>query len=196
MWTYPQGGETVANLTKHELRMLDRVRSRLSCGALNRLFVLMTFVGERGGIWLAWGFLLLLFPAYRAAGCNLILTMALGFLIGNLFLKRVIARPRPSWIRDTALLITNPHDYSFPSGHALSSAIAAVCLTVCDVRFAPIAIPLALLIAFSRVYLYVHYPSDVLGGILLGVIISTLTCRLLLPHLRQWIPEFLARFTH
>lgn len=76
-----------------------------------------------------------------------------------------------------ALLIANTTDYSFPSGHTLSSVISAVILAKTDRRFGYAAIPLAALIAFSRLYLYVHFPSDVLAAAVLGIIIGLLMCR-------------------
>ena len=72
------------------------------------------------------------------------------------------------------LLIADPTDYSFPSGHTLSSVIGATILTKTDRRFGYAAIPLAALIAFSRLYLYVHFPSDVLAAAVLGVMIGEL----------------------
>ena len=75
---------------------------------------------------------------------------------------------------ETPLLIAVPKDFSFPSGHTLSSAIGATVLTGTDRRFGWAAIPLAVLMAFSRLYLYVHFPSDVLAGAVLGVGIGLL----------------------
>ena len=75
------------------------------------------------------------------------------------------------------LLIATPTDYSFPSGHTLSSTIAATILTKTDRRFGYVAIPLAVLIALSRLYLYVHFPSDVFAAALLGLLIGELTFR-------------------
>ena len=72
------------------------------------------------------------------------------------------------------LLIAAPTDYSFPSGHTLSSVIGATILAKTDRRFGYAAIPLAALIAFSRLYLYVHFPSDVLAAAVLGVMIGEL----------------------
>ena len=72
------------------------------------------------------------------------------------------------------LLIADPTDYSFPSGHTLSSVIGATILTKTDRRFGYAAIPLAALIAFSRLYLYVHFPSDILAGAILGVVIGAM----------------------
>jgi len=102
--------------------------------------------------------------------------LALGGIVGNLFLKNLIERQRPCWLDPSViLLIPNPSDYSFPSGHTLSSVIAATILTLYNRKFGYVVIPLALLIAFSRLYLYVHFPSDILGGLVLGITIGLLT---------------------
>lgn len=74
------------------------------------------------------------------------------------------------------LLIANPTDYSFPSGHTLSSVIGTTVLTKANRKFGFAAIPLAALIAFSRLYLYVHFPTDILAAAVLGVGIGLVTC--------------------
>lgn len=96
-----------------------------------------------------------------------------GALIGNLLLKNLIVRPRPCWLQpDVPLLIAVPKDFSFPSGHTLASVIAAATLARTHRKFGWIAIPVAALIAFSRLYLFVHFPSDVLASVLLGLAIE------------------------
>ena len=114
---------------------------------------------------------------YRKYGAFLLAGLAIGVLIGNLTLKPLVARPRPCWLDESVqLLIANPTDYSFPSGHTLSSVIGATVLTKANAKFGLAAIPLAALIAFSRLYLYVHYPTDILGAAVLGVAIGLLVC--------------------
>ena len=124
---------------------------------------------------------------YRKQGVLLLGGLAVGVLVGNVFLKNVITQPRPCWLESVPLLIANPADYSFPSGHTLSSVIGATILTRTDRRFGWAAISLAALIAFSRLYLYVHWPSDVLAGALLGILMGFLAERLgrLLQHRRS-----------
>ena len=105
----------------------------------------------------------------------ILILIAVGVLVGNVCLKNLIARPRPCWLDSSVrLLIADPTDYSFPSGHTLSSVIGATILTKTDRRFGYAAIPLAALIAFSRLYLYAHFPSDVLAAAVLGVMIGEL----------------------
>ena len=110
---------------------------------------------------------------YRRQGVILLAGLAAGVLVGNVRLKNLIARPRPCWLDDSVtLLIATPTDYSFPSGHTLSSVIGATVLTKTTRKFGWAAIPLAAVIAFSRLYLFVHYPSDILAGAALGVAIG------------------------
>ena len=99
--------------------------------------------------------------------------MLTGLIIGNLILKNLVARERPCWIdSDILMLISIPEDYSFPSGHTLASTISTVILMQEDKKLGIPAVILAVLIAFSRMYLFVHFPTDILGGLLLGLVIG------------------------
>ena len=158
-----------------EFAILDFLREHLSCGFLDVLMPAITFLGNGGWFWIACGVLMLFFRRYRKWGIYLLLAMMAGLLIGNLGLKPLVARDRPCWIREVELLIPTPKDYSYPSGHTLHSVIAATVLCLADKRFRLPAILLASLIAFSRLYLYVHFPTDILGGALLGIFLGLAT---------------------
>ena len=133
--------------------ILHWIRDVLTCPFLDFLMPKLILLSNGGAVWL----------------------LAVGMLVGNVCLKNLIARPRPCWLDSSVrLLIADPTDYSFPSGHTLSSVIGATILTKTDRRFGYAAIPLAALIAFSRLYLYVHFPSDVLAAAVLGVMIGEL----------------------
>ena len=149
------------------------IHDNLSCGVLDVLMPKLTLLGSGGAVWLLAAGGLLCTKKYRRQGVILLAGLAVGVLVGNVCLKNLIARPRPCWLDDSVkLLISMPTDYSFPSGHTLSSVIGATVLTKTDRRFGWAAIPLAVIIAFSRLYLYVHYPSDILAGTVLGVVIG------------------------
>ena len=93
-----------------------------------------------------------------------------GLLITNLILKNAVQRIRPCDLNAAVeLLIERPHDWSFPSGHTTSSFAAAAALLYANKKMGIPALILASLIAFSRLYLYVHFPTDILAGILIGV---------------------------
>ena len=149
--------------------ILHWIQDALVCPALDFLMPKITLLGDGDAVWLLAAAALLITKKYRRYGVLLLVALALGVLTGNLTLKPLIARPRPCWVDESVrLLIPNPTDYSFPSGHTLSSVI--------DAKFGLAAIPLAALIAFSRLYLYVHYPTDILGAAVLGVAIGLLVC--------------------
>ena len=160
-------------ITRLDFSALYRIQDVFRCSFLDFLMPKITFLGNAGLIWLLTTGVLIFIPKYRRAGILLLAGLAIGVLAGNIVMKNLFARPRPCWI-DTAvqLLVSEPKDYSFPSGHTLSSVIAATVLTAADRRFAFVAIPLAALIAFSRLYLFVHFPTDVLASIVLGIAIG------------------------
>ena len=158
--------------------ILHWIQNTLTCPALDFLMPKITLLGNGGMVWLLASGVLICTKKYRKQGVILLGGLAIGVLAGNVMLKNLIARPRPCWLDNSVrLLIANPTDYSFPSGHTLSSVIAATILTKADRRFGYAAIPLAALIAFSRLYLYVHFPSDVLAAVVLGIVIGELTAR-------------------
>jgi undecaprenyl-diphosphatase len=157
--------------------ILHWIQDTLVCPALDFLMPKITLLGNGDAVWLLAAAALLITKKYRRYGVLLLVALALGVLTGNLTLKPLIARPRPCWVDESVrLLIPNPTDYSFPSGHTLSSIIGATVLTKANAKFGLAAIPLAALIAFSRLYLYVHYPTDILGAAVLGVAIGLLVC--------------------
>ena len=159
--------------------ILHWIQNTLVCPALDFLMPKVSLLGNGGAVWILSAGLLLATKKYRRYGAFLLAGLALGVLTGNLILKPLIARPRPCWLDSSVqLLIANPTDYSFPSGHTLSSVIGAVVLTKANRKFGLAAIPLAALIAASRLYLYVHYPTDILGAAVLGTVIGLAACRL------------------
>lgn len=138
---------------------------------LTPIMELLTKMGEHGLVWIAIGLLLTLIPKTRKCGITVLAAMALTYLLGNILLKNIIARPRPCSVDGTvSLLIPRPGEYSFPSGHT-SSGFAAATAIFCFYRKAGIAaLVMAGAIAFSRMYFFVHYPTDILGGIVLGAL--------------------------
>ena len=159
--------------------ILHWIQDTLVCPALDFLMPKITALGNFGIIWILAGAVLLCTKKYRRYGVQLLIGLALGFLTGNVILKHAVARPRPCWL-DTGvpLLIGVPKDYSFPSGHSAASFAAAVSIFVMHKKEGAAALILACLIAFSRLYLFVHFPTDVLAGIAVGFICAFLACLL------------------
>ena len=169
-------GKEVGNMS-FDWTILHWIQNTLVCPAMDFLMPKITLLGNGGAVWILSAAGLLAAKKYRKFGVFLLAGLAIGVLVGNLTLKPLIARPRPCWLDESVtLLIANPTDYSFPSGHTLSSVIGATVLTKANRKFGFAAIPLAALIAFSRLYLYVHFPTDILGAVVLGVLIGIVTC--------------------
>ena len=140
---------------------------------LDKIMVGITYFGEKGIFWITIGLLLLFFKKTRKCGIFMLVSITIGFIIGNVFLKNIVARQRPCWI-DTSidLLVANPKDFSFPSGHTLASFEAAITILLFNKKWGIPALILAILVGVSRLYLFVHFPTDVLGGAILGTIIA------------------------
>ena len=131
--------------------ILHWIQNNISCPFLDAVVPKLTMLGNAGIIWIFAGVLLLCTKKYRRQGALVLMGLLVGLLVGNVALKHLVARSRPCWLDPSVqLLIATPTDYSFPSGHTLSSTIAATILTKTDRRFGYAAISLAVLIALSR----------------------------------------------
>lgn len=160
-----------------DFRLLDLIHENLSCGFLDYVMPRLTSIGNGGFIWLVSAALMLISRKYRRNGIELLSGLAGSVVIGNLLLKNLIARQRPCWINDAVnLLIAVPTDYSFPSGHTMSSFVAAAIIMHTNKKWGITAYILAALIAFSRLYLYVHFPTDIIAGAVIGTLIGAAVC--------------------
>lgn len=157
-------------LQSFDFSVLNGIQSFLKCEFFDWFTVLLSYLSTWGIIWIALGVLLLFFRKTRAAGIVLLAALAVGFLTGDVSLKHIIARPRPFAVSDFALLIKAPSGSSFPSTHSCLAAAATTVLLAKRRTLGFVALGLTICIAFSRLYLYVHYPTDVLCGLLLGVL--------------------------
>ena len=140
---------------------------------LDKIMLFITALGEGGFFWIAIGVICLMFKKHRKMGLHLLLSMLCTFILGNLIIKNLVARPRPCDI-DAAvtLLLSRPHGHSFPSGHSINSMVAAVALFLNNKKIGIPAVIIATLIGFSRMYLFVHFPTDVLAGFILAILIA------------------------
>jgi undecaprenyl-diphosphatase len=143
---------------------------------LDKVMIIATYAGTGALVW--WTALVapfLISTKYRKTGVMMALALAFNYLIGEIIIKKSVGRDRPSsLLSDEEMKITRPKDHSFPSGHTASSFCAfTVTLLCCTPAVWIPALILAATIGFSRVYLRVHYVSDVIGGLILGVIDGT-----------------------
>lgn len=140
---------------------------------LDRLMTAVTFLGNGGWFWIVLGLVLLAGKRTRKVGLAVLLSLLGGLIIGNVFLKNLVCRSRPCWLDPSVpLLISSPHDFSFPSGHTLASFEGAVSVWLYHRRWGTVLLVLAAVIGFSRLYLFVHFPTDVLAGAVLGTLIA------------------------
>lgn len=152
-----------------EFAILDFIRENLSCDFLDAVMKFFTFLGDGGWVWILTGVILLLFKKTRGIGISVCLALIFSLLVSNITLKPLIARTRPFDLTEGIKLITDrPTDFSFPSGHSSASFAAAVAIFCNNKKYGAFALVLAFLIAFSRLYLYVHFPTDVLAGSVIG----------------------------
>ena len=163
-------------IQQFDLQILEWIRIHLQNGILDPLMVFFNYLGS-AVTWIIFCILLLLIPKTRKDGLVATCGLLSGVLLANVILKNLIRRPRPCWLRpDIPLLVPSPSDYSFPSGHVMASTIFAVIMIRKHPKLASILIPANLLMVFSRMYLYVHFPSDVLFSLVTGTILGLLTC--------------------
>ena len=168
-------------LAEHfDLPVLDWIAANLWCPALDAIMPVITALGDAGIFWMAIAAALLLSRKTRRVGVGMGIAMLTGLLLCNATLKPLCQRPRPyDYQYDVfgkliPLIIERQHDFSFPSGHTIASFEAAGVIALNNKKWGIGALVLACLIAFSRLYLYVHYPTDVLVSIVLGLILALL----------------------
>ena len=167
-----------------DLPILEWIQANLQCGFLDFIMPIITLFGEGGIFWIAWAVILLIIPKTRKIGISMIIALLLGLLVCNITLKPLVARIRPYDLQEQDfgiyinLLIERQHDFSFPSGHTIASFEAAVVLLKYSKKMGIPALILAILVSFSRLYLYVHYPTDVLVSVVLGTAFAFSGCAL------------------
>lgn len=161
-----------------DLGLLKFIHDSTQNYIFDKIMPLITSLGNGGFIWITIALILIFNKRYRDVGIMIIASMIVTSIIGEGILKNLIQRPRPFInISTVHLLISKPTSYSFPSGHTAASFAAVGIIFSTLKKFRIYAIILALLIAFSRMYLFVHYPSDILGGILLGLFCSKIVLK-------------------
>lgn len=176
-----------------DLPILDWIQETMQCTFLDKTMPIVTLFGDGGVFWIGIAVLLLFFAKYRKTGFSMGMALVLGLVVCNITLKPLVARIRPydfqlqEFGREITLLISAQHDFSFPSGHTIASFEACTVLLLYDKRMGIPATVLAILIAFSRLYLYVHYPTDVLVSLVLGIAFGLLGNFLVNLIYKKWV---------
>ena len=152
-----------------EFAILDWIQAHLRCGFLDAVLPVISWTSNHGEIWILLALCLLAAKKSRRQGGTVAVALLMDLRCCNMFLKPLIGRVRPFAVNPAVeLLVAAPLDASFPSGHTAVSFAAVFALKASGSPLWKPALVLASVIAFSRLYLYVHWPTDVLAGILLG----------------------------
>ena len=175
-----------------DLPVLDWIQMNLQSPFMDKFMPIITVFGDAGIFWMIVAALLFIFPKTRRTGLGMAIAMMIGLLVCNVTLKPMVARIRPYDLQaefgvTINLLCGLQHDFSFPSGHTIASFEAAVVMLRNSKKLGIPAMILAVLISFSRMYLYVHYPTDVIASIILGTLfalIGNALAGLIAPKLR------------
>lgn len=145
----------------------------MRCDVLDFIFTFITKLGDNGLIWILLTLVLIIRRNTRYTGLVMAFSLILAVAVTNLGLKPLVSRPRPFQAYPMDILIPPPHGSSFPSAHSASSfAVAWAYLITRKDKLRWVLLALAALIAFSRLYLFVHFPTDVLTGSILGIVLS------------------------
>lgn len=160
-----------------DLPILDWIQANMKSAFMDKFMPFITVFGDAGIFWMILAAVLLIFPKTRKTALGMAFAMAIGLVVCNMTLKPLVARIRPYDLQAQLgvtinLLCGAQHDFSFPSGHTIASFEAAVVLLKNSKKLGIPAMILAVLISFSRLYLYVHYPTDVLASVLLGTLFA------------------------
>lgn len=141
---------------------------------LDQFFKVITHFGDGGVFWIVLGIVFLFFKKLRKCGFMMLFALCLGALVTDVFVKESVARVRPYLthpeIAKLFHLIPPEKSFSFPSGHTTASFAAGVVMFCSNKKWGTAGLVFAFLIAFSRIYVYVHYPTDVLAGMIVGTL--------------------------
>ena len=168
----------------------EHVRAAFATPVVN----LITHLGDKGIFWILLTVALLIVRKTRPLGVICALSMVIGLIVTNLIIKNWVARIRPyELIQGLECIVEKADDFSFPSGHTTNSlACAWVLFRRAPRKWGVAALVLAILISMSRLYVGIHYPTDVLGGAVIGICSACLALWLV-PKLEKKFPALTDR---
>lgn len=178
-----EADKTVSRFCAFELKNLERLHNFLYSPIMDKFMVTVTSTGNLGVIWIFTALILLFAGDRPRIGYALLIALLLGIIIGNLLIKNIVKRNRPYFHKNYKLLIKQPWDYSFPSGHTLASFASITVLFYMNRGVGFIALIWGSLIALSRLYLRVHFFTDVFFSMLLGIALGILGMQIYETHL-------------
>ena len=171
------------SLNQIEASVLMWIQENIRTELLDKLMIFLSAINNAGMIAILAVLLLLIWRRYRYVGLTAFSSLFIEFMLVNVFLKNIVHRIRPFVVNEELILLGDmPGDYSFPSGHTGSAFAVAVVIYLCmPRRYGIPAIVVATLISLSRLYNGAHYPTDVLGAVVIAIITGMLAWRLVFP---------------
>ena len=163
-----------------DLTIMHWITQAFQSPVMTAVMRFITGWGNLGALWIGFACYFYFIKKDRRTAVFLLLAVVLTWTLNDLLIKQLVDRPRP-FMTHTELpaLVTQPTSSSFPSGHTATSFAAMMILFACGGHYRWLGLGSAVLIAFSRIYLHVHYPSDVLAGCLVGICVGALCVRLM-----------------
>lgn len=180
------------------MNILNFIQEYLRNPILDPIMVFLSAISDNGYFWILTGLMLFIFKKYRIISVKLASALVLGVMITNLTLKPWFERVRPCNVESIKnMLETCPDTGSFPSGHTTAIFAGATVLYMINKKIGIGAYILAGLVGISRMYLYVHFPTDVLAGICVGVfagIVGPLLVDIIYPKVSwKWAKKFIPK---
>lgn len=166
-------------ITSIDFSILMFIYENIRSDFLNAVMPVLSHIGEYGLIWLTISIVCLFSKKTRGCGVAMLVSVVVSFLLGEVVIKNVVCRVRPCNYPEYGfidMLVSKLKGYSFPSGHTSSSFAASTVLFFYNKKWGTAALALALLIGFSRLYNFVHFPTDVLCGMLFGILCAVIVC--------------------
>lgn len=158
-----------------DFKLLLWVQENVRTPILSAFFIPFTTIGNAGFLFIFIGVVLSFFKKTRRAGLTLLISLALSFILNDLTVKNIIQRARPyNSYSQIIPLVPPPGKYSFPSGHTAAAFSSMVTLFFTKKKYAIPGLILAVIMGLSRIYVGVHYPSDVLCGAILGSVVAVI----------------------
>ena len=164
-------------LWKFDFEILFFIQKYLRNDILDVIVPFYTSLGEDGIIWITVGVILLIPKKTRKCGIMVLCALLVMLVVNNIVLKNLIARSRPCWTYPEKVdLVEIPKSYSFPSGHTVSAFAVSLVILSQHKKLGIVTVIMAALMAFTRLYVFVHFPTDIFGGMLVGAAIACFVC--------------------